>query len=61
MVTPEPAASTAAEQRTAAAAPLERSVLRSLSKTSLGFEALYVAFNPLDEQQLLVSGYKNCA
>ena len=31
-----------------------------MCKTSLGFEAVSVAFNPQDEQQLLVSGLKDC-
>ena len=38
----------------------DRAGLRSVSKTSLGFEAVCVTFNPSDEQQLLVSGLKDC-
>ena len=52
MVLPDP--SQGAPMERGAAAPLERSVMRSLSKTALGFEALFVAFNP---QALLYTLY----
>lgn len=38
----------------------EKTGLRSLCKTLVGFEVVTVAFNPADEQQLLVVGLKEC-
>ena len=59
------AAAAAAAERSASGAggsgaAADRAGLRSVCKTSLGFEAVSVAFNPQDEQQLLVSGLKDC-
>ena len=42
-----------------ASASSDRAGLRSVSKTSMGFEVLSVCFNPHDEQQLLVVGFKD--
>ena len=54
------ASHTAAAAAAASSTAAEKTGLRSLCKTPIGFEVVAVRFNPADEQQLLVVGLKDC-
>ena len=55
------AAASVASGGVASATPLERSALRTLSKTALGFEIVSLAFCPADSTLLLVAGLRAAA